>query len=890
MSNGTASTLELHPHGLSEVTLSTTGVIESGDYALLVPLNTLDLGESERITYEYAASMAGGVPNATAGKLVDIKFDLIIIAESAEARAEAYGTLSRAITNPRGGYFVYRPEGASVTAPDTYYHYVASSPPALASDPANRWDSAANTEGKYVLILEVALKTQPVATSDPDTPVTITSLSGTPENYKATSPALDNGLTVDGDYVLGTLPAQVRLLVGANSGQELGRIIIHRRVLADSDPLTSLPVALEAESATIVATGAAWSEITCDSGLWRGGGYYMHSEEWYAGETETSPLRFSLANAALMHGRFAVFGAIRDCANMPGAWTFGVKLVAGNVTQEGETGCAATSVLRWELVYLGEFDLPAADLSGYSSGYSAAPYLEFTATRGDYRGDLEIDGLLLVYTGRPGLTEGTALDLTLDTPLSGTDKLLLENLPVEGRASDRAYIADSSGNFDTGLASVPRGDMLMLEPGTDQRVMFITQRAADVLFNTGLAEYLRTGQVILLECEDGATSGVVTSGCTATESTAQAAVGSKSLLITNSATSWYISYSMIGPGGLLPDLAAQGVFATSDYILLSIYMPTLTSITSLQLRLGNGTNYYYKDIKALCSAAGWNHVKFQISGCSTSGSPSLAGATVLSLVGVYTATSLLTYLDYVRIEQADSTGSTRASPIYSEDGATDISLANAERWALAEASGVTTLRQINAAASTMTIAKINGGKPDSMGVRARFRVTFDDAGTAAGIIFGEGGSDTILTGSPYFYMISLDNLNNKLRLIEYMGSTMIADSAPYSITLETGTEYILGVQAHYEDASAGSIFRVYACAASAVSSDDEVFSDTYEIYTNSTSLYLYIDEDTELGFVTYNGRAKFRNFYFENLNNLFEPEDEITVSGQAVFRTVSPFM
>lgn len=453
MSNGTNSTLILHPAGRPSLAFNLSGATAGvTTYTHIVDLGRLDFNEEQRWEWIYEQNRSGGRVTGQQAKLVPITLSVIIKAATSDDRKAAYRVLQQAVMNRRGGTLQYQPEGGSGRA--TYYHYLASAPPRLLDDPGNRWDADAGSDGFYKLQVDVELQTQPIATSDPDNPIAL--FSATLGNWRES-----NRLTINA--LAGSLPALLRLLIQPQNGQSLGRVVLFRRSASDGI-LANLNTVYEAESAEIIYPSVAWTEIADST---RGGAAYRRCLPPEDANGIPQGLKFTIQNPQDCQGRFAVLGVGYDDAPRPGIWTHQVKLTSGNVSQMGAADYYAASTQSWQLVFVGEFELPLTHLSALSGGYESGPYLEWYSTRASGKSEFRLDAVALVWIsdalGPEG--QGTALDVVCDG-VNSPEKLLVENFLEDGRIAERAYVAASDNDLARVLKTAPRGDFL----GTNARL------------------------------------------------------------------------------------------------------------------------------------------------------------------------------------------------------------------------------------------------------------------------------------------------------------------------------------------------------------------------------------------------------------------------------------
>ena len=420
MPDGTGSTLSLHPRGASDITLSVGNVS-----TYFVPLQTLDFNEEQRwqAIYDDARTGEGGEVVGESAPLVPLVFQCRVRGATRAAVIQAYNTLKLALINQRGGTLEYKPEDLAAGVLSTFYHYVQSAPPRLLDVAGNRWDAAARSDdGQFAVWVECELKTQPIATSDPDSPVTLTDLDVTIQNWEDAGESQTNQVLINGGNIKGSMPALLRFTARPGAGQAMGRLIVFKR---DEGTLANFKNIYEAEGATVIYPSTAWNEESDEN---RGGGAYMLCAPDSGNNGIQQGLRFLLDNPADHEGRFAVFGVGRDGAETRGVWTHQVKLRAGNVVQEGRDDYEAESLRSFQYIYAGEFELPIVPFSDDETDYAYGPYIEWYSQRASGGSEFRLDAIELVFVSDSKLNP-TALDVPCadEDGVTEDERLLVEN-------------------------------------------------------------------------------------------------------------------------------------------------------------------------------------------------------------------------------------------------------------------------------------------------------------------------------------------------------------------------------------------------------------------------------------------------------------------------------
>ena len=480
MSNGTGGTIVLRPHGGTAITLnmSRTDPVSPETYALFVNLGELRLNEAARIQWNYDESIQGGLAVNLAGGIVPIVIPIRITATTSPARVTAYNAVLLAVANLRGGTLEYKPEGHTSS---TFYHYQPSAGPSLLQTPSNRWDRAAESDGYYVLDIEVELSTQPYATSDPDVAINMIAAGQADQTvYPGEGTYADIGLEdkLDIDNLGGVAGMLTRVLAFGADGQDVGRVIsfIKSGDGKDADHI------IESSNATIVGDSTYWSTVTDAT---RYGGDYLHLAPVDGLYDVDYVHRYTLPNPEYWEGRVAVFALGNDRSGVSGAWTHKAVLRFGEKVVQTSDANYARLYGNWQLIYIGELQLPptALSLDEKDAGYGTACYIEIVSSRTSGKSAVDFEALCIAQVSDAEGT-GAVLDVVCDQDdaiVAATSRLVMENrVGQNGQPMEVAH-ALTSGDlaFDRTLSVAPRGRFLTLDPSKESTVRFVHEQALD---------------------------------------------------------------------------------------------------------------------------------------------------------------------------------------------------------------------------------------------------------------------------------------------------------------------------------------------------------------------------------------------------------------------------
>ena len=868
MPGGTGSTLTVNPAGGTVLTMGLAGSEPyDGTSPYIVPLQTLTLNEAERwrIVYEQAGTGGGegGRAVSSYGDLVPLSFWVIIKANTRVGLITAYNDLQAALMNPLGGTVAYKPEDVPVGALTTYYHYVQSGPPRVLDQDKNRWDAGAHADGYFRLIVEVVFQTQPIATSDPASPVTLTELATTLQNWEDSGAGQTNQVLVDEANLKGTMPALLRITARPDAGHDLGELIMFKR---DEGTLANFVSVYEAEDAAVITPSTAWSEIGDPD---RGSAHYMRCRP-AAGIANGTPqgLRFTVANPSDHEGRFAVFGVGHTDG---GEWTHQVKVGIGNVAQEGESDYQTESILSWELIYGGEFELPPGPLSDAETAYDEGPYVDWYATRTLGTSDFRLDGIVLVYVADSKL-QPTALDVPCEDEdengITSSSKLFIENFPgPRGQIQELAHIvAQADGDFQRLPAEAPRGDFLMLDPTKDNLLIFAQQRNRRVILADDFESYKLVYWMPISDMDDRADWDIVGGSLDDTTHYVEGSQGISEHVIFGG-SSWLMHDTFL-------DLNMGGRFTEDDFMVIAAYPAAgdeaaLLLYTQFYAKTGNIFSY---TIANWDLSAGWNFRIAKKSDFSATGVPDWAEVTPM-LVGTTGGGNRWVTWDSWRIEKADPDN-------------TAVPNATGRQWNFQPNSGVWTITEdVTDAGATLACLDIAAGveksalidETTSDDIRYRARVMAKRDAGYVGLIW-RSGQHTLTAGTEDCYAALLDVTNSKLLVREYTNGAITQHANPGFLS-EVDRWYVIGV------ISKGSTHDIYAQAASLLDNDDDVFDSAYLLATVTDATYA----TGQCGVMSISTLGRFADVRLEGLLDRHIPADEITLTGQAIFRTIAPF-
>lgn len=870
MSKGTGSTLILRPTGKTAITFNlTTATAGVTTYTYIVDLGRVDFAEEDRYKWAYEQTRLGGRVVGSDLALVPVKFPVIIKAASVDYRKEAYRVLQEALMNRRGGTLQYKPEGSDESVLSTYYHYVSSAPPRVLDAAGNRWDSGKTADGFYTIQIDIELQTQPLATSDPDNPVEIIA-SQTVDNWKRTG--LSNQIAVNATALQGSFPALVRLIMEPWSGQNLGRVTMFKRGSEDGT-LTNLVSVYEAIAATEIYPSIAWNQAATT--IYPTDGRTCSPTE--EGNGDTNGLRFTILNPQDCKGRFAVFGLGYDPSGELETWTHQVKLVSGNVSQEGADTYFATELAAWGLIYVGEFELPITELSAVTTGYDAGPYLDWYSTRHSGTSEFTLQALVLVWVsdalGADG--DGTALDVVCndETGVISPERVLIENFTQYGRILERGYVMVNDNDIKRVLKTAPRGDFIELDPAQNHVLVFMQERASGyTVLSDDFESYEATRYLPIVTMETSEDWILTAMG----RSTDIIVEGESSLFIT---TSGEITAKS---SPLTQDFNADGRFNDPDYIVLAVYVEDIDVFDYIQLRLCvDDSNYFYHYVFDTDAVTGWNSIAVKKSDFLLEGNPTWATISYVYFYKYIGASSDIG-LDYLRIEKADPDNSAAPNPTGT------VWDFNSNMWTItddvtADNAG-NTLACLDSGAA-LRLALLDATIPQDVEITARVMAKKYNGGKV-GLAFRMDYPESLTPGSEQGYLACLLTTSNTLAVYTYTSGSITAtlssefDCEPdrmYTIGIRVKTKGYFGLLDQYD---------VYAALSSALDYDDTlVFDGENHVITGAD----FTDHVGTVGVVSSGTLGRCDTFTVKSITDKVYYEDQLRVEGKAIFRTISPF-
>lgn len=872
MSDGTGTTLKLNPTGKTSITFTQDGSTPSGAYNFTVVSSSIDLNEEQRRKWLTEINALGGRVVGNDPALVPLSFRVVIRANSLTNRALAAKVLTNAVMNRRGGTLQYNPEG--LASFDTFFHYVASSPPRLIDSTENRYDSGEKPDNLFVLVMDVVLETQPLATSDIDNPAELA--DDTIDNWFDTGAAQSNQINISNTDLEGNCPSLFRMRCTAQSGQAVGRILLFRRSSEDGT-LANLDVLYEAEDASVISPSVSWSEIADAT---RGGGSYMRCFPSSDANGVQQGLKFTLTNPRDLEGRFAVFGIGYDGANTTGVWTHQVKLTGVNVAQVGQADYFADSVENWQLIYAGEFELPLSPLSDLSTAYDSGPFIEWYSSRASGNSEFRLDAIILVFVsdslGPEG--EGTALDVQCGdgNGFAGTDALLIDNFPLYGRIIERAYVAGASPDYDLKrvLSIAPKGDFVELDPDFDHKIIVIQERDTDyVVFEDDFSTYVASRYLVINTMEDSAEWTPVSS--TVTDDTTNFVEGDQSVQINSAGTNTAHSYSEQDY-----DFTNEGRFVSGDFFVFAVYLSDLSNVNYVQVTINtDGSNFY--DYQWSTLSVGWNFLYAKRSDFGSIGSPDWADITRVDIYLILTTTVVrVASFDYLRTEKADPDNSSIPNPT----GSTWDFQPSAGIWTIANDVSEDSPGAVLACLNNDTNEKLalySTENYDDIRYRARVRVQQTSTNSKAGLAWRMQAA-SLTSGNEQGYTAFVIPNSDAVAITKFT-SGVGSNIATASFSCDYDRWYTLGVTMK------GTTFKAFATLSSTIGYDDDaVFDDDYELLLFGAKTDA--DYDTgKIGLISYESRARFDAVELKNLDDKLIPADEVNIYGEAVFRTITPF-
>ena len=848
---------KLHPEGLSTIDLIPAGDPKTEDYN--IDLGSLDLQESERleIAYSEGANVDGGEAISAHGPLVPLTFDVIVqgsgVSEDAARQQllQYAQALEAAICNAAGGTFEFKPDNLGAGVRSTFYHYVQSQPPKVRAIANNNWDAApVETEPEYVcaIELEIELQTQPFATSDPNSPVSVL----TATTVYNQDDAVAGHVTILAANVKGTISALVQLRVRnmvSGAWAAIEKFWYARRT---EGTLANFAPVLEGGTAD-TDSSIHWST---ESDTTRRSDNFQRYAPPAAANLQWASLNYTISNITDHEGKVAIAVVCRSLAEGWEDWDLKAALkVADVVVETGIKNVASVGV--WTVCILGELDIPPTPISADES-YATKLYLYFKRNAGDENNPIDVDfaQLLFVdeYPQQVNITDG----------FTNVYKLLMENFKRE-----LCHIVDQSTLVfeKTAMALCP---LLQLRPGKDNRIDFIWERLGgpyEVLID-GFASYEAWRWLKLASFED-----------------------SESWPEQGHDNTYYVEAAQgfrCTQGGtdhadkdVSWDLSGEGRFGSDDYVVLAIrrdssFDPGASGYYYLYFHTTFPTDYYYKETLGSTLSVGWNFVTIKKSAFSTQGSPNWADINKVE-IGIKACTAGFITFDDLRISKADPDDANRANDTGTVwDFMRDV-------WHIYELdSADKSLGCIDNTAGEQ-VALIHKMLPVNIKYLAKVRAKRDDG--AVGLIFR---CVDAAPGAENMAAFSIDTADDKLRLHKWAGGTPSDIATGLDQTTAPDTDYWLGVWILDT-----STVRCYFGTSKAAIWDDEYkdfkaaarkFNVTNAVFASGGAL-----ASGKCGLLSISTLGRFDDVELYAVGDGHVPGDTVQVEAKAIYRTIYPF-
>jgi len=607
---GTETTLILHPDGRGDITFDQSASDDNGLLSgYVVPAGSLNFSEEKRIEVVYGADDSPfPEPVDTNEVLTDVTFDVIVSGTSLADMLQNVHALEMAVHNDDGGTLEFKPDGLGAGVRSTFYHYIKSPIPARRQARGNRTDRGANSARRHRLVLEVTLRTWPIATSDPDT---LVSVLGATTAYN-TGDGSQDFVTVDGDNVPGSQPALARFQItpGAGGAAQVSRLILARRTKG----LDNFEATYLSSASTYINESGVWGTET-DAG--RCGGNYVRCTPEQSGIEYGR--RWTISNWSDHRGRAAIALVVRNNSTHKNDWNIYYGWQVGSRTVYGKTK-HVSQVGQWEVLLLGEFDLPDTEMSAMEG---LDLYLDVYIKRRNGAETLDIDAAKLLYTDECALQ----VEATQGDGAGNTDTILIENVSGE----EISHVLDSSDKLAYLLASY--GNFPTLKPGQDNQFDVIWERYLPEGYADNFEDYdalwkqiasfggaeVWTGSTLVHTSDEPAS--VCEDGDDSQQMTLTAGAGSMT--------------------GTLPSLVSIAEFESGDYVCLgcAIMYNSAPSAISVTLRLVSDSGDYFSRTFSPSVARGWQILNARLSDFSETGNPTWGSITQIEIEASFTGGS-----------------------------------------------------------------------------------------------------------------------------------------------------------------------------------------------------------------------------------------------------------
>lgn len=753
MGSGADSTLILHPEGLSDISFDLTGAVaRTGGY--VVNLNTLRLNEDKRleIAYSEGPNVEGGEAISSSSPLVPVTFTVIVYGMTSAIMIQKVETLLAAVTNVKGGTLEYKPDNLGDSVRSTFYHYVQSSPPR----PRERWDRGAHDSGLYRMQVDVALQTQPFATSDPASPVSVLAAS----TLYNQDDGVDGHATVLAANIRGTEPALAQLRIRniiSGTWAAIQKLWYARRTegaLANFSPILE-------DGAPDTDSSVHWST---ESDTTRRSNTFQRYAPPEAANDLWSSLYYIISSITDHEGKAAVAVVCRSLAEGREDWDLKAALQVANVLVETDIK-NVTTVGMWTVCILGELDIPPTPISNDES-YAIKLYLYLRRNTGDENSAIDIDFVQLLYV------DEYPQQITIpDAGFTSDYKLLLENFDKE-----LCHVVDQSSLALEKVAE-PLCPLLKLRSGVDNRIDFIWERRTFPM-EDDFEDYEAWHWLKVADFETDETWSEASGTWTAdTVHYVEGSQGWKGIVSNEIAMSCqFVSL----------DLEIEGRFTDDDFVYVAFYTPDTpgpTKITSIRIRFQTSTGNSYdfsKDYDSL--SAGWNYLKWLKSDAGEVGSPDWSNITLICVLFYCLYGSSEGTFDDLRIVRADPDDATKGN----DTG--DVWDFMLDRWHIYELDSTDkTLGCLDNTAGLEQVALIYEEPPTNIKFLAQVRAKRDDG--EVGLVFRGGGA----AGSEEMAAFFVDTTNDQLELRKWTAGSPSDIASAVSQTVAPDTDYWLGV-------------------------------------------------------------------------------------------------
>jgi len=848
MASGADSTLVLHPEGLSDITFDLTGAAARSSGGYVVSLDTLRLNEAKRleIAYSEGPNVEGGEAISFSNPLVTVTFSVLVYGTTQAIMIQKVEDLLAAVANQKGGTLEYKPDGLGAGIRSTFYHYEQSPPP----EPRERWDKGPHDSGLYRMQVGVELQTQPFATSDPDSPVSVLNATTV---YNQDDSAVGYA-TISAANLKGTEEALTQLRIrNMESGTwaAIQRLWYARRTQGTLGNFSPILEGGTADSDSSIH----WST---ESDTTRRSDNFLRYAPPQAANDLWAYRYYDISNITDHEGKAAVAVICRSLAESREDWDLKAALRVADVIVETAVKNVST-VGMWTVLILGELDIPPTPISDDES-YATKLYLYLRRNSGDENSAIDIDFVDLLYV------DEYPQQVTISDGFTDSYKLLLENLKRE-----LCHVVDQS-TLALDRVATPICPLLRLKPGGDNRIDFIWERLIASI-EDGFDDYEAWRWLQAAGFESDEPWSTDNGGSVDTTYYAE---GSQALRITPNIGGGGSSFWEYGEW----DLDTEGRFSADDFVYIAVYKDAAFSpdvdgtFTLYFTDTGNGQ--YTKATDANTLANGWNAVKYKKSDFGASGSPSWSSINTLSIVLINCGTTGFLVFDDWRISKADPDYATLGN----DTG--DVWDFMRDVWHIEEQDSTDhALGCIDNAAALEQVALIHEAPPTDIKLLASVRAKRDDG--EVGLVFrcadGTSGSEDM---AAFF----IDTNSDKLELMKWAAGSASDIATALDQTTAPDTNYWLGVR------MIGNRVRCYFGTSKAAIWDDEhnefvasarKFNETDSVFASGGAL-----ASGQCGVLSIGTLGRFDDVELYGLAGHI-PGDTIEVEAKALYRTIYPF-